>query len=113
MSGIDPPDLTPAQQLSWHDVASEEEVPDDLGLSVRVGDHGLALFKENGRIYAVEDFCPHQGGLLSGGLVREGLITCPLHAWQFRLTDGCNVDSGPGIKAFQVRIEAGRVKVLA
>lgn len=96
---------------NWHDAGPVDELQEDIGLAFRVGELAIAVFREGERIYAVEDFCPHQGSTLSGGLVRDGIITCPLHAWQFRLTDGCNIDSGPGLRTFDVRVDDGRICV--
>ena len=110
MTSTDPPTSSSDEGI-WHDVAALVDIPADFGLAVKAGSRGLALFKEEDDVYAVEDFCPHQGGLLSGGLIREGIVTCPLHAWQFRLTDGCNVDSGPGVQIFPTRVENGRVHI--
>lgn len=39
-------------------------------------------------IHVLSDVCPHNGASLSGGLVREGCVTCPSHLWRFDLTTG-------------------------
>lgn len=80
-------------------------------LAVRVNDVAMALFVQGDEVYAVEDSCPHQGGELAGALVFDGIVTCPLHAWQFRLADGANVDDGPGLRTFPVRVEDDRISV--
>lgn len=67
---------------------------------------GVALRGEDetGRVCVVEgpdgplamlDRCPHRDIAVSGGLVREGLLTCPGHFWRFSLTDGRRTDE-PG-----------------
>jgi nitrite reductase/ring-hydroxylating ferredoxin subunit len=38
------------------------------------------------------DRCPHRDLRLSGGLVRDGLLTCPGHFWRFSLDDGRRTD---------------------
>ncbi|MFQ5766635.1 MAG: Rieske (2Fe-2S) protein [Acidobacteriota bacterium] len=103
--------IPPGQDPDWHDVGSVLDLPEDSGLAVRVGDFRIALFRQNEDIVAVEDLCPHQGTPLAGGLVREGVLTCPLHAWQFRLKDGGNVDGGPSIRTFPVRLRDERLLV--
>ncbi|NBY01770.1 MAG: Rieske (2Fe-2S) protein, partial [Planctomycetes bacterium] len=42
---------------------------------------------------AIDDFCPHMGASLSGGHVEDGTVTCPWHAWRFRLCDGAWADN--------------------
>ena len=48
------------------------------------------------------------GASLSGGYVENGVVTCPWHAWRFRLADGAWADN-PRIKigCYPVRV-AGR-----
>ena len=98
-------------KASWHDVAALTDMDGETGLLVRVRDESIALFLVDETVYAVEDFCPHQGSPLSGGLTRDGILTCPLHAWQFRLVDGENVDGGPGLRAYAVRLRGDRIEI--
>jgi UDP-MurNAc hydroxylase len=40
----------------------------------------------DGKRYAVDRYCPHQGGDLTRGWIEEGrFLTCPRHQWQFDL----------------------------
>lgn len=98
-------------EASWHDVAALAEMDDETGLLVRVSDESIALFLVDTTVCAVEDFCPHQGSPVSGGLTRDGIVTCPLHAWQFRLSDGENVDGGPGLRTYPARVRGDRIEV--
>ena len=52
------------------------------------------------------------GASLSGGYVENGIVTCPWHAWRFRLADGAWADN-PRIKigCYPVRVEGGMVQV--
>ena len=58
--------------------------------------------------------CPHMGASLSGGVIENGVVTCPWHAWRFRLTDGAWADN-PRIKigCYPVRVEGDEVQVEA
>jgi NAD(P)H-dependent nitrite reductase small subunit len=98
---------------NWHDVAALDDVPEECGLAVQVAGVKIALFRDGETIVATEDYCPHRGGQLAEGIVRDGVVVCPLHAWAFRLQDGENVDGGPGIKVYPVQVAAGRVQVQA
>jgi UDP-MurNAc hydroxylase len=44
--------------------------------------------ESDGRRYRIEKFCPHAGGNLQRAEVRDGVVTCPVHGWKFRLSDG-------------------------
>jgi len=96
---------------TWHDVAALADIPEEGGLAVQIADRKVAIFRHGADLYALEDTCPHRGGRLSEGIVRDGTVYCPLHAWCFRLDSGCNEDEGPGVDIFSVAVEADRVKV--
>lgn len=103
--------MSQAPDGAWHDVAADADVAEGYGLAVRVGERSVALFRCDGRLFATDNICPHRGGTLADGLVRGGAVICPLHAWQFRLADGVNLDQGPGLCTFEVRLEGDRVRV--
>lgn len=42
----------------------------------------------DGRIVAVADACPHDGGLLSAGFLDGDNLVCPRHGWEINLRSG-------------------------
>ncbi len=82
------------------------------GKTVKVGTKLVALFFIDGSYFAIDDTCPHMGMSLSGGYVESGIVTCPWHAWRFRLQDGTWADN-PRIKigCYQVRVVGDDVQV--
>jgi len=50
----------------------------------------IALFLHDGRIFALSNFCRHQGGPLGEGRIVAGCLTCPWHGYQYRVQDGCS-----------------------
>ena len=82
------------------------------GKTVEVGNKLVAVFRSGGQIFAIDDVCPHMGASLSGGHVEDGIVTCPWHAWRFRLADGAWADN-PRIKigCYPVKVENGDVLV--
>ena len=88
------------------------EVPEGEGKTVVVGRQLIAVFRSGGEYHAIDDVCPHMGASLSGGYVEDGIVTCPWHAWRFRLQDGAWADN-PRIKigCYPVRVEDGHVQV--
>ncbi|UQZ37703.1 nitrite reductase (NAD(P)H) small subunit [Paenibacillus sp. PK3_47] len=56
---------------------------------LQVGDKEIALFKlTSGEVLAVENKCPHKGGVLSEGMVCGSKVHCPLHDWRIDLHSG-------------------------
>lgn len=65
---------------TWYVAATPDEIPPDKPLGRRICDQPIALYRDaEGRIAAVEDFCPHRGAPLSLGFVRDGHLVCGYH----------------------------------
>ena len=96
----------------FHPVCRTGDVPEGEGKTVRVCNKLIALFCERGQLYAIDDMCPHMGASLSGGYVENGVVTCPWHAWRFRISDGTWADN-PRIKigSYPVRVVGDEVQV--
>ncbi|MCJ8283040.1 MAG: aromatic ring-hydroxylating dioxygenase subunit alpha [Cyanobacteria bacterium J06649_11] len=51
---------------------------------VVIWNSAIALYRsEDGRVYAMEDACPHKGVALHKGKVAGENLTCPYHGWEF------------------------------
>ena len=59
---------------------------------VRIEGHTLALFTDSGKIYAVDNRCPHMGFPLHRGTVNDGILTCHWHHARFDLASGGTFD---------------------
>jgi nitrite reductase (NADH) small subunit len=96
----------------FHAVCRADEVKDGEGKTVVVGNKLIAVFRSGETLQAIDDACPHMGASLSGGYLENGIVTCPWHAWRFRLADGAWADN-PRIKigCYPVKVEAGTVQV--
>jgi nitrite reductase (NADH) small subunit len=86
-------------------VAKVGDVREGESIIVEVNKKDVAIFFVGGKYYAIDDMCPHAGASLSGGTVEDGIVTCPWHAWRFRLTDGAWADN-PRVKTgcYQVHV---------
>ncbi|MCE9548293.1 MAG: Rieske 2Fe-2S domain-containing protein [Planctomycetia bacterium] len=93
-------------------VAKLGDIADGQGATFTVGERLVAVFREGDRYHAIDDLCPHMGASLSAGYFENGIVTCPWHAWRFRVCDGTWCDN-PRIKtdAFEVRVEGDEIQV--
>ncbi len=93
-------------------VCSKNEVPEGEGKTVESAGKLIAVFCHQGEYHAIDDMCPHMGASLSGGYLENGIVTCPWHAWRFRLNDGAWADN-PRIKigCYPVRVEGDAILV--
>ncbi|HEY3282913.1 MAG TPA: Rieske 2Fe-2S domain-containing protein [Armatimonadota bacterium] len=96
----------------FRDVAALSDVPEGGARRVRVGSAEVALFRQNGRVFAMEDYCPHAGVPLSEGELEPGIVRCWHHGWEFELETGAcaTCPSRPAV-TYEVRIEGDRVWV--
>jgi nitrite reductase (NADH) small subunit/3-phenylpropionate/trans-cinnamate dioxygenase ferredoxin subunit len=95
-------------------VCKVQDIPQGEGKVVAMGRKIIAVFRVDGRIYAIDDVCPHMGASLAGGYVENEFVTCPWHAWRFRLTDGAWADNPRGnlrVGCYPVRVEGDDVQI--
>ncbi len=72
----------------WYPVVWSSEVR-ARPLGVQLLGERIVLCRDGGRVYALEDRCPHRGTPLSLGRQHfPGTITCPYHGWTYRLDSG-------------------------
>lgn len=78
----------------------------------RLGAQRLLLLKLEGVVHAYEDRCAHQGVPLSEGELRDGVLTCRAHHWQYDARSGRGVNpASVCLKAVPVRVEDDSILV--
>jgi len=89
-----------------------DELEASGSLAVDFGDLRVALFHEDGKVFALNETCPHRGGPLHLGQVVEGVVRCPWHLWQFDLTTGESpVNPDSRVPAYPVSVRDGEIWV--
>lgn len=56
--------------------------------AIKVGRHELLLVQDEGRIYLIENRCPHMDAPLTFASIRTGIVRCPMHGIEFNLQTG-------------------------
>jgi phenylpropionate dioxygenase-like ring-hydroxylating dioxygenase large terminal subunit len=67
-------------------VLFEKQLAIDTPIKVWLAGSPVVLVKSTDSVYAYEDFCPHRGAPLSNGFVKDGILTCSYHGWEFNVT---------------------------
>src|SRR4051812_23717735 len=99
---------------------------------VPVGKFGVGVYNVDGALYAIANYCAHEGAPLCAGIVgganefapeepgqlrraREGqVVRCPWHQWEFDITTGHNLaDPNKRVRTYQVDIADGEVFLTA
>lgn len=112
----------------WCDVGALEELERDGRLVARVGGREIGVVLADGAPRALRNRCPHHGGPLCLGAVREResgtpgrydrsgqqVLRCPWHGWEFDLESGrCLDDPAMRVAVYPVTARNGRLLVQA
>ena len=97
----------------WITVAKVGELEPGARKIIDVDGSQIVVFNLEGKYYAIEDVCTHDGGQLTGGEVEGDQIVCPRHGARFCIRTGAAL-TAPAYEAtatFPVRIENGEIQV--
>ena len=97
----------------WIDVCAANAMADNENIIVDVDGTDVAIFKLDGKFYAIEDVCTHDGAEIASGELDGDEIICPRHGARFCVKTGA-VKSAPAYEAvdtFPVRIEEGQLQI--
>jgi 3-phenylpropionate/trans-cinnamate dioxygenase ferredoxin subunit len=69
-------------------IVEASELPRGERILVEVDDLPIAIFNVDGKYYAIEDVCTHDGGPLGDGEMDGFQIICPRHGARFDIRSG-------------------------
>jgi 3-phenylpropionate/trans-cinnamate dioxygenase ferredoxin component len=93
-------------------VASLSQLAAGTGRAVEVNGKSIALFNVNGKVYATDNTCLHQGGPLGEGTLEDEVVTCPWHMWQYNVRTGESLeDSMLKVETYPVRVAGDDIEV--
>jgi 3-phenylpropionate/trans-cinnamate dioxygenase ferredoxin component len=71
-----------------HPVTTLDNLPPGAGKAFTVANRRIAFFNIDGRIFAIDDQCPHEGASLAEGTLDGTTVICPWHTAEFDVTCG-------------------------
>ena len=93
-------------------VGTLEELQQRGCVVISGGRHGIAVFWHEGKVYAVDNRCPHMGFPLNRGSLKEGILTCHWHHARFDLESGGTFDPfADDVTVYRTTIRDGEVWV--
>lgn len=94
-------------------VAAVSEVSDPGKLLVEVDEQLVALFHVDGKFYALDDVCTHDGGPLAEGQLCGFEIACPRHGAKFDIRSGqaLTMPATQPTRSHEVKVADGQVFV--
>jgi len=79
---------------------------------VHGGHRPILVIYDRGRVFALDNRCPHMGFPLERGSVEDGILTCHWHHARFDLESGCTFDLwADDVSIFPVEVRDGEVWV--
>ncbi len=100
-------------QVKWLPVASVSDFSTNESKVFYVLQKEIAVFKVEGRFYAVDNLCPHRQAPLCTGEVSGHVVTCPFHGARFDLRSGKGL-KGPhqaDIGHYEVLVDGKELKL--
>ena len=99
-------DAKSASQGDWINVGDPHAIPMNKAVTVtpKTGER-IAVFRQPKGVSAIVAVCSHQNGPLGEGCIKDGLITCPWHGFQF------DPETGAAPAPFEDRVQTHEVKI--
>ncbi|MEO8290087.1 MAG: Rieske (2Fe-2S) protein [Gaiellaceae bacterium] len=112
----------------WHDVGAVADLERAGRLLARIEGREIGVLRVNGELRGVRNRCPHHGGPLCLGTVRERVggrpgtyalagatvLRCPWHGWEFDPATGQCVDEpSMRVAVYPAKAVDGRILVQA
>jgi nitrite reductase/ring-hydroxylating ferredoxin subunit len=113
-------------------VCAIEDLPPGSMKLVQAGKFGVGVYNIGGSLYAIANYCSHEGAPLCAGYVRgtteyapempdqirhvrAGRIArCPWHQWEYDITTGVNLaDANKRVRTYEVDVTDGQVYLIA
>jgi 3-phenylpropionate/trans-cinnamate dioxygenase ferredoxin subunit len=93
-------------------VIDEKELQEGQMKAVRMEGIPVLLIRQSGKIYVIDDRCPHMGCKFSGGSLDGNVVICPCHDWRFNLETGEYEDLPSYVLTmYPFKVEEGKIWV--
>jgi len=92
--------------MPFERAAKTAEVPAGTVHEIQVAGKAVAIANVAGKFYAINNTCLHRGGPLGQGSLKDKIVTCPWHGWEYDVTSGKlvqNPNMGVACYATEVR----------
>ena len=92
-----------SQETKWHKVLErKQDLAPGRVITVTVNNKQFAISHVEGKICALDNHCPHQGGPLGEGSIENGILRCPWHGWDYHPCTGKAPGFDDGVEPFPV-----------
>ncbi|MCC5605901.1 NifU family protein [Nostoc sp. CHAB 5834] len=97
---------------TWIKVATIDEIPEFSVIAVQLAGTSLILHRQGITVKCYRNACTHLGSPLEKGKVKNGIITCPAHGFQYKLETGkCLTVPDVSLQSYPVKVKDDKVFV--
>ena len=98
---------------AFHEVLEESTLADNSMEIVKIDGRRIAVIRRFGKLFAIDNDCPHVGGFLGRGTLDGSNVVCPLHQWTFDIATGKSTKglSDMRVAVHEVKAENGKIWV--
>jgi nitrite reductase/ring-hydroxylating ferredoxin subunit len=108
---VNKPDAALVQE-GWIHVGALADLERAHSMVVKGADRPSVVIAQHGKVYALDNRCPHLGFPLHKGTIRDGILTCHWHEARFDVCSGCTLDLwADDTPAFDTKVAEGQVYV--
>ena len=105
-----PKEVTPPD--GYEVVLHKDALDEGQIIEIIISGKAIAVAKVDGSHHAIANTCPHAGGPLGDGKMKDGIVSCPYHGYKYDLRDGtCKTNPALSVQKFDVRIVGDAVCV--
>lgn len=98
--------------VKWVKIAEIGDIPPGAGRAFEVEGHSIAVFNVGGKVFAIDDSCPHQGSSLAAGSLEGFVVTCSSHGMKVNVAGGeQQPGAGMNVRTFPLELRPDGVYV--
>ncbi|HLP87751.1 MAG TPA: NifU family protein [Nostocaceae cyanobacterium] len=102
--------FTPPKESYWLKVANLHQISEASVFPVEIANHFLILYRQSDKIFCYHNACSHLGNPLDKGQVKNSILTCPKHEFQYDLTTGkCLTIPDISLQIYEVKIKEDKI----
>jgi len=96
----------------WHNLEHMAQLETNGRAVAKIANQQIALFETEGRLFAVNNRCPHEGYPLAEGSLQDGCrLACNWHGWTFDLSSGKALQGRDRVRTYPVERRQGEIWV--
>lgn len=74
--------------MAYYPIEKLHRLYDGYQQALTVAGRSLLVIQEEGKVFIINNVCPHMDAPLTHSTIKQGVLRCPLHGLEFELPSG-------------------------